>query len=189
LFLEEAPEVEALRFATFSTTPARFLEIQQGGASMDSTEQTFSSSSSPSPNQPGPETTSSSTKKFSTALAWTPDLAKTHYVAVVRGFLEHYSSLNPPITTGEAMFVIHVMSYKWGADAPYPGYKTIAKLMGVSDKMARRHAQSLEQKHYLVRQLRRANTNKFDFQQLFAALEKKVQEAAPRRRRKSQLAA
>ena len=88
------------------------------------------------------------------------------------------------------MFVIHIMSFKWGADAPYPGYKTIAKLMGVTDKMARRHAQSLEQKHYLVRKLRRANTNKFDFQQLFEALEKKVEEAAKiRRHRKQQLAA
>ena len=84
------------------------------------------------------------------------------------------------------MFVIHVMSFKWGADAPYPGYKTVAKLMGVSDKMVRRHAQSLEQKHYLVRETRRSDTNKFDFTQLFEALEKKVEEVTRNRRHRKQ---
>jgi hypothetical protein len=158
---------------------------------LDITEQAFSGPGGSPVEQPAtpvkqPEATP---KKFSTALAWTPELAKTRYVAVIRGFLEHYSSLRPAITPGEAMFIIHVMSFKWGADAPYPGYKTIAKLMGTSDKMSRRHAQSLQQKGYLIRQPRRAQTNKFDFQPLFVALEAKVAEVArTRRKRRSKFA-
>jgi len=113
-------------------------------------------------------------KKFSTSAAWTPTLAKTRHVAVVHGFLDHYSSLRPPLTSGEAMFVIHLMRFKWGEEAPFPGYKTIAKLMGISTKMARRHAQSLEQKGYLDRQMRLAQTNKFDLTKLFRALEMKI---------------
>jgi hypothetical protein len=79
--------------------------------------------------------------RFSPTLAWSPALANTRYVAVVHGFLEHYASMKPyPLTTGEAMFVVHLMKYKWGEDAPFPGYKTLARQMGVSDKMARRYA-------------------------------------------------
>ena len=43
------------------------------------------------------------------------------------------------------------MEYKWDERAPFPSYKTLARRMGISDKMARRHAQSLEAKRYLRR--------------------------------------
>jgi DNA-binding MarR family transcriptional regulator len=62
------------------------------------------------------------------------------------------------------------MQYKWGAEAPYPGYKTIARKMGVSDKTARRLAKSLEDKKYLVREVRQANTNRFHLAKLMSAL-------------------
>lgn len=90
---------------------------------------------------------------------------------IVRTFLRSYSRLTPPLTVGEAMFVIHLMDYKWDAEKPFPGYGTIARFMGISAKMARRHAQNLEKKKYLVRELRVSQTNKFDLSPLFRALE------------------
>lgn len=113
--------------------------------------------------------------RYSIARAWTPALAKSRFVPVVRAFLENYSSLKPfSLTHGEAMFVIHLMQYKWDEAAPFPGYKRIARLMGVSDKMVRRYALSLEQKGYLLRVARRSTTNRFDLRRLFAVLEKTI---------------
>jgi competence protein ComGF len=42
--------------------------------------------------------------------------------------------------------------------------------MGVSDKTARRLARSLEDKKYLCREVREANTNRFHLVKLMAAL-------------------
>ena len=55
------------------------------------------------------------------------------------------------LSAGEVLFVLHLMEYKWDERAPFPSYKTLARRMGISDKMARRHAQSLEAKRYLRR--------------------------------------
>jgi Helix-turn-helix domain len=68
------------------------------------------------------------------------------------------------------MFVVHLMQHKWGTEAPYPGYKTLAKRMAVSDKTGRRLAKSLEDKKYLVREIREAQTNKFHVKKLIDAL-------------------
>jgi DNA-binding MarR family transcriptional regulator len=110
-------------------------------------------------------------------------LAETKHVPVVRGFLRTYSTLKPyPLTTGEAMFIIHLMDFKWGAASPFPKYKTIADRMGVSEKQARRFAQSLEVKGYLVRESRGGRrSNRFVLTKLFAALEERVQSEEYRR--------
>ena len=120
------------------------------------------------------------TKKYSVAQAWTPALAKGKlpndrgHVPVVRTFLHHYSKLTPPLRIEEAVFVIHLMSHKWGDAAPWPSYATIAGYMGVDAKTVRRYAQSLERKRYLRRQPRKARTNLFDLRPLFRALEAEV---------------
>jgi predicted ArsR family transcriptional regulator len=67
------------------------------------------------------------------------------------------------------------MEFKWDSKEPYPAYKTLAKRMGISDKMARRHAQSLEIKGYLKRHIRTAKANRF---LLKAATEQYAKEAA-----------
>lgn len=109
----------------------------------------------------------------SVAKRWSEALAEDGFVPVVNYFLEHYHELRPySLTHGEAMFVIHLMSFKWGEDAPYPGYKTIAKRMGVTDKTARRYAQNLDQKKYLLREKRAGQPNKFHLDNLIKALEK-----------------
>src|SRR5882672_5679726 len=93
------------------------------------------------------------------------------FVAVPSRFLQLYARLKPyPLSSGEALFVLHLMEFKWDASAPFPGYKTIAARMGVSDKMVRRHAQSLETKKYLRRETRIGQTNLFDLSLLFDAL-------------------
>ena len=103
---------------------------------------------------------------------WSEFLSDDGWVPVANYFLENHARLKPcNITHGEAMFVIHLMSFKWGEDAPFPAYKTIARRMGVSTKTARRLAQSLEQKKYLFREMREATTNKFHLSNLIKALE------------------
>lgn len=86
-------------------------------------------------------------------------------------FLRQYAKLRPsPLTTAEALFVLHLMSFKWSEVAPFPTYSRIAGYMGVSDKMVRRYAKSLQQKGYLRRQFRTMAANAFDLTDLFNAL-------------------
>jgi helix-turn-helix protein len=92
------------------------------------------------------------------------------YSMVPNIFLQKYGQLTPPLSVGEAMFVLELMSYKYGADSPYPSYGAIARNMNVSDKMVRRYAQSLEAKGYLQRVARKYKTNRFDLHGLFYAL-------------------
>jgi DNA-binding transcriptional regulator YhcF (GntR family) len=110
-------------------------------------------------------------KKFTFKERWAPELESDGHVQVSTFFLENYHQLKPyDLTHGEAMFVIHLMQHKWGTDAPFPAYKTIAQRMGVSTKTARRFAASLEQKKYLHRRMRVGATNRFDLTNLLAAL-------------------
>jgi DNA-binding MarR family transcriptional regulator len=109
--------------------------------------------------------------KYPFAKMWAAELEDNGHVRISTFFLENYHRLKPySLTHGEAMFIVHLMQHKWGADAPYPGYKMIAKRMGVSDKTARRLAKSLEDKKYLVREVRQANTNRFHLTKLMGAL-------------------
>ena len=102
---------------------------------------------------------------------WAPELATDGHVQVSTFFLENYHRLKPyDLTHGEAMFVVHLMQHKWGTDAPFPAYKTIAQRMGVSTKTARRFAASLEQKKYLNREMRIGYTNRFHLNKLITAL-------------------
>ena len=69
------------------------------------------------------------------------------------------------------MFVLHLMAYKWGGDAPFPSYAVLAERMGVTDKQARRYAQNVEAKGYLKRKTRAwVRSNSFDLMPLFDEL-------------------
>ena len=110
-------------------------------------------------------------KQYPFSKRWAKELEEDGHVQISTFFLENYHRLKPySLTYGEAMFVVHLMQHKWGVEAPYPGYKTLAKRMAVSDKTARRLAKSLEDKKYLVREIREARTNKFHLQKLINAL-------------------
>jgi hypothetical protein len=85
-------------------------------------------------------------------------------------FFERYTRLDPPLNSGEALFVLQLMNFKWGWKAPFPSYRTIAKRMGISVRMARTHAQNLESKGYLWREALPGRTNRFNLNPLFNAL-------------------
>jgi hypothetical protein len=97
-------------------------------------------------------------------------LFREGWLSVPNKFLRCYTALNPPLSSGEALFVLQLMTFKWDDAAPFPSYGRIAKTMGVTDKMARRYAQSLQKKGYLVRQFQKRAPNKFDLTRLFDAL-------------------
>jgi hypothetical protein len=111
-------------------------------------------------------------KSRSVADRWTASLAKDGWTPVSDCFLNGYSRLSPAIKASEAMFIIHLMSHKWDMAAPYPGFKSIARRMGLTPEGARLLARSLEKKGYLYRQMQVGQTNKFHLDSLFAALEK-----------------
>jgi hypothetical protein len=99
------------------------------------------------------------------------DLFNEGFMVVPNRFFHRYASLRPQrLTTGEALFVLHLMTFKWEAAAPFPSYRTIANRMGVTDKMVRRYAQRLQQKGFLVREFRNRAPNRFDLTSFFHAL-------------------
>ena len=103
------------------------------------------------------------------ARRWTKELVKDGFTPVVDIFLDHYSELG--VTTTEAMFIIHLMKYKWNERHPYPSFGVIAAKMGISDTAVRNHARSLEKKGILYRHQRLGETNEFDLTPLFFKLE------------------
>src|SRR5690348_15668333 len=45
------------------------------------------------------------------------------FLSVPTKFLRSYASLNPPLSSGEALFVLQIMTFKWESAAPFPTYK------------------------------------------------------------------
>ena len=99
------------------------------------------------------------------------DLLESGYLVVPSIFLRHYSQLKPySLTHGEALFVLHLMEFKWDSADPFPSYDTLARRMGISTKMARRYGKALEQKGFMRRKIRTGSTNRFDLSPLFDKL-------------------
>lgn len=99
------------------------------------------------------------------------ELFNEGFIVVPNRFFQRYASLRPQaLSPGEALFILHLMTFKWEAAAPYPSYGTLAKRMGVTDKMARRYAQRLQKKGYLMRLFRKRAPNRFDLTGFFRAL-------------------
>lgn len=71
------------------------------------------------------------------------------------------------LTPAELVFVLEVMSFKWGEEDPFPSYGRIADSMGVSEGYVRKIARKLEEKGFLRRKKREGMTNKFDLSPLF----------------------
>ena len=113
-------------------------------------------------------------KKRSARVRWGnhPELFLDGFLVVPYRFLRSYAALRPPLTNGEVLFILHLMSFKWEEAAPYPSYRTLSRLMGVDQKTVQRHAQSLCRKKYLYRIFQPKGTNRFDLTNLFAALAK-----------------
>lgn len=105
---------------------------------------------------------------------WTPAVAAGGWTPVCDYFLKNYHKLE--ITHGGAMLVIHLISFKWDAEAPFPSLSRLAKYMGITPTSVRTHLRRLEKKGYLYRQMRTGTTNRFHLQGLFDALEKQMEE-------------
>jgi hypothetical protein len=101
---------------------------------------------------------------------WTPRLAAEGWTPVVAVFLHNYHRLK--IRAVEALFIVHLMSFKWDKKAPFPRFGLLAKHMGVSPAAARSYARSLERKGLLMRQARVGSASRFYLQPLFEALHK-----------------
>ena len=101
---------------------------------------------------------------------WTPQIAGSGWTPVSDYFLKNYHRLR--ITHSEAMVLIHLVSFKWDAAAPFPSLKTVGKRMGITVASVRSHLRNLEGKGFLTRQMRVGKTNRFHLRGLFEAIEK-----------------
>lgn len=101
---------------------------------------------------------------------WTPALAKAGWTPISDFFLANYHRLK--ITHSEAMVLIHILSFKWDAGAPFPALKTIAKRMGLTPVSVRSHLRNLEKKGLIEREMQVGTTNRFHLRRLFESLEK-----------------
>lgn len=105
---------------------------------------------------------------------WSARLASGGWTPVCDYFLRNYHRLK--ISHSEAMVIIHLMSFKWDAAAPFPALKTIATRMGITAPSVRTHLRSLEKRQYLKREMQTGRTNLFYLDGLFEALEELMDE-------------
>lgn len=110
------------------------------------------------------------------AARWTERLA-TRFCPVSSFFLANYHRLSPHdgangLSSAEAMLLIHLMDFKWTADAPYPTTNTIAKRMGISQRQVRATLQRLEGLGFLRRERPSlTGANRYRLEPLFEKLE------------------
>ncbi len=116
----------------------------------------------------------------SVADRWTPALAKGGWTPVVDVFLDFYHRRG--ITPAQAMFIIHLMRYKWEKDPPYPRLAMIARQMGVTAATVRGHVRLLEGMGVLRRQYQDGKPTKYDLSPLFGQLETFAAQKKPMRR-------
>lgn len=98
------------------------------------------------------------------------------WVPISHFFLQNYHRLKPNpgasgLSSTEAMLIVHLMSYKWDQDDPYPSVGELAKRLGVSRRQARHTIKTLEDLKLLRRKNRpNGGTNAYDLSQLFDRL-------------------
>ncbi len=100
---------------------------------------------------------------------WSSSLETKGFTPISNIFLEYSALLG--ITTPEALFLIHLFSYKWTVDSPYPSLTTIALKMGVKEGAVRKYARDLERKGFIKRILRKGETSRYNLDPLIKKLE------------------
>ena len=68
------------------------------------------------------------------------------FLSVPTRFLRGYARGRTPLSTEEAMFLLVLMTFKWGADDPHPGYALVGRMMGVGARTAGRYASIMSHK-------------------------------------------
>src|ERR1017187_5904602 len=74
-----------------------------------------------------PATFSGARPSRSAAARWgdDPSIFRQGFVVVPTRFLSNYASLKPePLTAGEALFVLQLMTFKWDTALPFPDRKS-----------------------------------------------------------------
>lgn len=119
--------------------------------------------------------TESLNRKLVTRWGGFEDLFTKGWVGIPVQFLTSYANLKPyGLSSGEVLFVMHLMAFKWDHEAPFPSYRRLAQRMGISDKMVRRYAAQMESKGYLKRISRIGRSNTFDLTPLFEAVRSSI---------------
>lgn len=99
-----------------------------------------------------------------------PALFNDGCLVIPCSLLHFYAHLKPyPLSPGEILFVLHVIEHVF-AENSLPSYKQLSARMGVTHKMVRRYAKSLEGKNYLRREPHAGSTTRFDLTSLFDAV-------------------
>lgn len=74
------------------------------------------------------------------------------------------------------MLLIHLIAHKWSEAAPFPSQDTLADRMGVSARRVRQILKSLKELGFLRWDRRAYNSNLYDLQPLYDALENLMKE-------------
>ncbi len=115
---------------------------------------------------PEPRKTGTATREA--GKRWSPHTV-LQFTPVSDFFLEQYHHFQ--ITPGQAMFLIHLLSYKWDEAPPYPSMRTIKDRMGMSYGQIRNYADQLEELGCLRCEKRKGRTCIFHLEPLFERLE------------------
>jgi hypothetical protein len=99
-----------------------------------------------------------------------PVILEEGFVGVPTTFLKYHSQLEPSLTPAEVLFILQLMVFKWDKRSPFPKYKVLSKRMGVTEVYARKLARVLQDKGYLIREMRIGTTNRFNLEPLFERL-------------------
>jgi DNA-binding MarR family transcriptional regulator len=104
-------------------------------------------------------------------------IARSGFCPVPSALLFHHNRFRDPqgkrLNPSEVLLLIHLYSYKRGADHPYPGIDTLARRLGVTDRAVRKMLNRLE-KCQLVRRIydsRNRRSNRYDLAGLWRAIE------------------
>lgn len=127
-----------------------------------------------------PRKSSSEDTNRSIAARWTPHLAD-RWVPISSYFLENYHRLVPHenakgLSSSEFTLLVHIIAHKWSEAAPFPSQETLANRMGVSARRVRQILKSLKDLGYLRWDQRAYNSNLYDLQPLYDALEELMKE-------------
>jgi DNA-binding transcriptional regulator YhcF (GntR family) len=119
------------------------------------------------------------------AARWTPKLVQKAWPPISNYFLENYTRLPTPsqgqgcLNPTQALLLIQLVSFKRGAQHPYPSVRTLADRIGLSTRAVRTALGELEDRNLIRRTPRKkGSTNAFDMSGLFAALEELMDQDA-----------
>jgi Helix-turn-helix domain len=96
------------------------------------------------------------------------------YLPVPDAFFKLTATLRPQITPTQALLLLHLMSYKWRADAPWASYDTLGKGLGLGAKQIGRLVKGLERNGYLQVEERSGRSNRFVLDRFHDALDAAV---------------